>query len=417
MRRAFVVALACSVLSCRPAKDIEPADPIRQYIRLPVALGEHDTNSLDNYYGPPEWVTDIREHTPKLDEIKRASMDLISKLQAASPAPPRQDYLVAQLRAMATRVDLLRGVRPSFQEEARALFALDMLPGLQQERLENIRKQIALLLSGRGTLAERYAKFEENFLIPDDKVPAVIQRALLGCRERTQAHLHLPAGEEVKVEYVSNRPWNAFSRYQGHYRSLIQINADFPITIDRALQLACHEGYPGHHAYTSIQDSQLVQHDGRLELMVQPTFSPQSFVSEALATYAVDVAFSPEERLAFERDVLFPLAGLDKSGVERYLQLSRLVDELGAEQPGIARDYIDGTLEWSRAASALEDRALMAHTEATLKYLNEFRTYMLTYTVGKDMVQKCMGNATGEDRWRLYEQLITWRMRLRDCGQ
>ena len=97
--------------------------------------------------------------------------------------------------------------------------------------------------------------------------------------------------------------------------------------------------------------------------------------------------------------------------------MCRLVDQLEAEEPGIARDYLDGNLEWSRAASALEDRALMAHTEATLKYLNEFRTYMLTYTVGTEMAQRCMADATREDRWRKFELLVTWRLRLQDCGE
>ena len=282
--------------------------------------------------------------------------------------------------------------------------------------MESIRKEVARLLPGAGTLADRYAAFDQKFLIKENNVAAVMERALQGCRERTLQHLRLPAGEGVKVEYVSNRPWNAYSRYQGNFQSLIQINADFALTVDRALGLACHEGYPGHHAHNSMQDAQLVRREGRLELMVQPTFSPQSLVSEALATYAVEMAFPPGDRLAFERDELFPLAGLDPRNAETYLRVSRLVDELEVEEPGIARDYLDGRLEWARAASALEDRALMAYTEATLKYLNEFRTYMLTYTVGKEMASNCMARATGEDRWRTYEQLITWRLRLHDCG-
>jgi hypothetical protein len=402
------VALTCFLLGCGAIKD-----PSRDYIQLAVALGEHDPNSLDYYYGPPEWVAEVRAHTPKLAEIKQAALDLVVQVQ---PEARGHDYLIAQLRAITERVDLLQGVRPSFEEEASTLFGLQSLPAVKPEQMEAIRKEIGSLLPGKGTPAERYAAFDERFVIPDDKVAAVMQRALQGCRERSLKHLPLPAGEEVKVEYVSNRPWNAYSRYQGHFRSLIQVNADFALTVDRALQLACHEGYPGHHAYNSMQDAELVQRQGRLELMVQPTFSPQSLVSEALATYAVEMAFPPADRLEFERDVLFPIAEIDKKNAETYLRVSRLVDELEAEEPAIARDYLDGKLEWARAASALEDRALMAHTEATIKYLNEFRTYMLTYTVGKEMARSCVTRAAG-DRWQVYEELITWQLRLRDCAK
>jgi hypothetical protein len=409
-----IAVLTCLLFSCGKAKETKSEDAVRQYIRLAVALGDHDPNSLDYYYGPRKWVADVQAKPPKLAEIKQASLDLMAKLQSA--APPRNDFLIGQLRAMATRVDLLRGIRPRFDQEASALFALEPAREPQQAQLDAIRKQIASLLPGQGMLVDRYDAFDRQFVIPEDKVAAVIERALQGCRERTLARLRLPAGEGTKVEYVSNRPWNAYSRYQGNFQSLIQINADFAITVDRALQLACHEGYPGHHAYNSMQEVQLVQQEGRLELMVQPAFSPQSLVSEALATYAVHMAFPAGERLEFERDVLFPLAGLDKKTAAMYLRVNRLVDQLEAEEPGIARDYLDGKLEWYRAASALEDRALMAHTEATIKYLNEFRTYMLTYTVGTEMARKCIGEATPEDRWRKYERLITWRLRLQDCG-
>jgi hypothetical protein len=416
MHGARLVALTCILFGCSSANKTKPDDAVRQYIRLSAALGDHDPESLDYYYGPPEWVADVRAHAPELAEIKQASLDLIAKLQSAPHPLPQKDFLVGQLRAMTTRVDLLRGARPAFDQEAGALFGLDHLPVANTERMEAIRKEIAPLLPGKGSPVDRYAAFDQRFVIPDDKVAAVMERAIQGCRERTLEHLHLPAGEELKVEYVTNRPWNAYSRYQRNYRSLIQVNADFALTVDRALQLACHEGYPGHHAYNSLQEAQLVRHQGRLELMVQPTFSPQSLISEALATYAVEMAFPEGDRLAFERDVLFSLAGLDKKHADMYVRVSRLVDQLEAEEPGIARDYLDGKLEWARAASALEDRALMAHTEATLKYLNEFRTYMLTYTVGTEMVRKCMAGASGEGRWRLYEKLITWQTRLRDCG-
>jgi hypothetical protein len=63
----------------------------------------------------------------------------------------------------------------------------------------------------------------------------------------------LPAEESFTLEYVTNQPWSGYNWYKGHYTSLIQINTDLPVAISRALDLACHEGYPGHHtsAWTS----------------------------------------------------------------------------------------------------------------------------------------------------------------------
>ena len=139
MGRVFVVALACFSFSCTTRKTTEPEEVVRQYIRLSVALGDHDPNSLDYYYGPSEWVADVRAHPPKLAEIKQASLDLIARLQSTSPGPLHKDFLVGQLRALATRADLLRGIRPSFDQEAGALFALAVVPEANHASMESIR--------------------------------------------------------------------------------------------------------------------------------------------------------------------------------------------------------------------------------------------------------------------------------------
>ena len=37
------------------------------------------------------------------------------------------------------------------------------------------------------------------------------------------------------------------------------MNTDLPIYIDRAIDLACHEGYPGHHVYNVLLEKNLVR--------------------------------------------------------------------------------------------------------------------------------------------------------------
>ena len=92
----------------------------------------------------------------------------------------------------------------------------------------------------------------------------------------------------------------------------------------------------------------------RVEWLVQPTFSPQSFVWEASATVAGELAFSNSERTQIEENVLFPLAGLKSADVTNDLKVEDLVDQLHPAELAIARDYIDGRLEFARAATALE---------------------------------------------------------------
>jgi len=392
-------------------------------LRLAVALGVRDPDSLDYYYGPAAQVSGVRENPPSLREIKRSAQTLIERLNSSpgSTNAPRGAFLINQLRAISARADLLLGTRRNFDEEAEVFFGVKPPAGDTSKGLEQIQAEIARLLPGSDPLAMRYAAFDQKFIVPTDLLPTVIDHAMQACRDRTIAYITLPPGEQVRIEYVNNKPWSAFSDYLGNFRSRIEINTDFPLTIDRALELACHEGYPGHHVYNSLVDAESVRGNGRMELAAQLSFSPQSFVSEAAANVAGQLAFPEHTRLQFERDELFPLAGFDKRTAEQYLRVERLVDHLQGYQVPIARDYLDGKLEFVRAAAALKKQLLMAHSEATLKYLNEYRSYMLTYTLGKRLAMRCLIENAGqpssrEESWRRYRQIVRSELSLVDCS-
>ena len=117
--------------------------------------------------------------------------------------------------------------------------------------------------------------------------------------------------------------------------------------------------------------------------------------------------FRTERRLAFERDVLMPLAGLPSKDAEVYVRVAALVDALRWLQVDVARRYLDGRLEFVRAARALEDETLMSPqaAESTLKFFNEFRTYVVAYTVGHDLVRDRVDAAPDDSaRWRAYRR-------------
>jgi hypothetical protein len=409
--------LSCCVLMGSHNDPKGPAPPLAgvglSYVRLAVALGERDPDSIDYYYGRPEWVRDIRENPPSLPQIRQSALALAAQLGdtpvALAGGEAHRQFLIGQLRAIASRVDLLMGAHPTFDQETRELFGVQVPPQYDQPRLAHIRSELSSLLPGPGGLAARYSSFDQKFIVPPDRLSAVMDRALQGCRQRTMAHMNLPAGESVTVEYVHNKPWSAFSRYQGNFHSLVQINSDFALTVDQVLQLACHEGYPGHHAYNSLRELKLFRQRRLTEFMVQPTFSPQSLASEAAATFAIELAFPEPERTRFERDELFPLAGLDAGKAEFYGRVERMVEALHPAEPAIARDYLDGNLEFERAASALETQVLMVHSEATLKYINEYRSYLTAYTLGRDMVAGAVDDAPrlpAAARWQRFEQEI-----------
>ncbi|HEX3702646.1 MAG TPA: hypothetical protein VHU82_04905 [Vicinamibacterales bacterium] len=385
-------------------------DEAEAYVRIVLALGDRDPDSLDFYDGPPAWQAQAHARDQSFADIRRSAAALLAQLEHAPATPAdgaaRRQFLARQLHAVVARVDLLTGHRTSFDDESEALFGV-VAPPLDRAGTAQARAAIDPLLPGAGTLTARYAAFDRRFMIPPSRLADVMTRAFAGCRSATLAQMPLPAGEHVIVEYVGGTPWSAFTRYEGHAQSRIRINADFGLTVDRALQLACHEGYPGHHAMNTWIDATLVGPQHRVELTVQPMFSPQSLRTEGAATFAPELAFSDAERLRFERDELFPLAQLDARDAERYLRVERAVDALRMVQADIARRYLDGTLEFARASAALEADALMPSADATLKFFNQFRSYAVTYTLGHDLAARAVdAQSTVDARWRAYEEWV-----------
>jgi hypothetical protein len=397
----------------RPSLD----DDARQFVRLAVALGERDPDSLDFYAGPAEDVADIRRNPLPLPAIGRDAKALRARVTSASAAArtaadedeaARGDALAADLGAIAARVDLLAGARPPYDRESADFFGV-VPEAIDDRRLESIRSRIADTIGGHGPLVERYTAFAARFTIPPDRLQQVMSVALEACRSATLAHVVLPPGEQARLEYVRDKPWSAFSRYLGGARSVIQINTDFRFTIDQALQVACHEGYPGHHTRNTLRTDPSDVKSRRAERTVQLTFSPESLISEGSAMLAADVAFPAGERLGVERERLFPAAGLPADAAAAHVEVERLVGELQLVQADVARRYLDGQLEFARAAAELEARALVPHAEAQIKYFNQFRTYVTTYTAGRAVfaarLDACAGSGAVTERqarWRCF---------------
>lgn len=404
-----VIAIGCVGRSSTTPKSLDTA--AERYVRVTLALAERDSDSLDSYHGPGSWQAEARAQHASLADIRADAAALAGTLSAETAArpgddEPRRAFLARQLRALAARVDILLGSRPGFAEESRALFDFDAAP-IDGDDAAAVRAEVDRLLPGSGTVAERYAAFDRQYLVPRDRIDAVLSRAIEGCRAATSANLPLPAGERVVVEYSGDLPWSAFTRYEGRGASRIRVNAALPLTVDRALDLACHEAYPGHHTIDALLDQRWPD---RVELVVRPLFSPQAMLHEAAASLAPSLAFGESDRLAFERDVLFPIAGVDPAAAALHVRIGRLVDRLSGPQAAIARQYLDGALDFPRAAAALERDALMPSADATLKFLNQFRSYAATYTLGRDRLRRHLDATSGGDknaRWRAFRDLVT----------
>ncbi len=401
----------------RPQPTTDMNDLAERYVRLVLALGQHDADYVDAYYGPEAWRAEAVERRRPLEQIGVEADALLSALDRTPTGANideltrlRRQYLRRQLQALRARVGILGGQALAFDDESRALYDA-VAPRHAESYFQDTLTRLDQVLPGTGPLIDRYGTFRDDFVISPDRLDRVFEAAITECRRRTLAHIELPAGERFTVEYVTDKSWSGYNWYQGNFRSLIQVNTDLPIYIDRAIDLACHEGYPGHHVYNVLLERRLVRERGWPEFSVYALFSPQSLIAEGTANFGIEVAFPDTERVAFEREVLFPAAGLDAARAGEYAEVQRLVGQLDYAGNDAARRYLDGEIDRSAAVAYLTRYAMMAPDRAAqrTRFFDQYRSYVINYNLGKDLVAAFVdarSEGLAAERWNTFADLL-----------
>ncbi len=378
-------------------------------------MGLHDGGHVDAYFGPDELKVAAEQTALSLDQILKASQDLSARLSSVDVGEDKRlamriDGLIARLHALDTRIAINKGELPSFDDEAMALFG-STAPVYDASHFEAILEELDGLLPGDEPLGKRVEAFNNQFAIPLDKLPAVFEAAMAECRKRTLEHIDLPEGESFTIEYVNDMPWSGYNWYQGDSISLIQVNTDFPIFISRAVDLGCHEGYPGHHTFNALLEKNLVNDEGWIEFSLYPLFSPQSLIAEGSGNYGINLAFPGRERSDFEKAVLFPLAGLNADDADLYYEVAALTAKLNFAGNEAARGYLNGDMTREEAAEWLQAYAMTPADKSIqrTRFFDAYRSYVINYNHGKAMVADYVerGDANADERWARFEAMLS----------
>ena len=386
------------------------------YLKLTLEIGTHEAGYIDAYYGPPELkaaaeaaprdkaalLAATRELTARLATIARRPSDPVDRRRAA--------FLRAQLRAAETRLMMMQGTRFAFADEAERLFGVRP----QLKPLADYDRHLAAveaLVPGDGALAERVEAYLDRFTIPKDRLQKVFDAAIARCRGRSAAQIAMPEGESFRLEFVTGKSWSGYNYYQGGYHSLIQVNTDLPIRLSRALDLGCHEGYPGHHLLNMKLEEQLSRGRGWSEFNVYPLYSPQSLIAEGSANYGIDLAFPGESRADTERDVLMPIAEIAVPTDDRYWQLLKAIKRVSGARLTIAQQYLDGEIDRAEAVRLTQKYMLVSPDRAdqSVRFTEQYRSYVINYGLGERLVQAYIerGTPNREVMWRRMAKIIS----------
>jgi hypothetical protein len=388
-----------------------------EYVRTGLAIGVYDDDFVDAYYGPDSLKPDFKNANqfPKDSFIRviqslQLSFKQYLKADSKEAFKTRAKWISSQLTAFERRVRIFAGEYADFDTEAKELFGVKP-PVYQEDYFKEQVKKLEQLLPGKGSIHQRFQDFANRFIIPKNKLDTVFKTAISVSRSRTLQHFKLPAEESFKLEYVTGKSWSGYNWYKGNYSSLIQLNTDTDIFIERVIDVGSHESYPGHHVYNMLLEQQLFKGKGWVEISLYPLFSPQSLIAEGSANYGIEMAFPGEEKVKFAKEVLLPIAALDTTGISLYFDLLALKGKLNFVRNEVARGLLNKTMNEAEALRWLMEYGL--NNEATARksiaFIQKYRSYVINYNYGMELVKTYIEQkGASQNQWdRFYKLLST----------
>ncbi|WP_444997868.1 hypothetical protein [Aliikangiella sp. IMCC44359] len=385
-----------------------------KYVKLSLKIGQHSKYYVDAYYGPEEWhPQDVK--TP-LEQLKEEALALYKSSEQLTneeiaTQQTRLEFLRIHFSSSIQYINQLQGKHLNFMSECKALYDIQP-PEYDEEHFNTVLAELDSLVPGTGELNARFNNYRSEFIIPVNKLSQVFDAAIEEARSRTLKHTNLPANENFNVELVNNQVWSAYNWYKGNSYSLIQLNTDFPVYIERAIDLAAHEGYPGHHIFNAQMEKYLVNDKGWMEYSIYNLYSPLSLLAEGSANYGIHVAFPWQERVEFERDILFPLAGINPNKSELYYKIQTVLHQLSYVDNMVACRYINNEIDSEQAIRLLMKYALSSEERSRqrLAFIKHNRSYVITYNYGQDLVKDYLANQVNnqshDELWRVFLELL-----------
>ena len=417
------------MVSCKPKDENIATSGINelaeQYVRLALVIGQYDEPFVDAYYGPDSLkpLTPPSSVFPKdslLNAVKmlKAECDQIASADSAGTKGHRAAWIADQLLSFDRRIRIFSGEYGLFDDESKELFGTTA-PVFNEHYFQLLVGQLDSLLPGKGTVPERFQTLANRFIIPKEKLDTVFRAAIAECRKRTLQHYALPENENFKLEFVTHKSWNGYNWYKGNYQSVIQINTDINIFIDRAIDVGSHESYPGHHVYNMLLEKNLYRDKGLVEISVYPLYSPQSLIAEGSANYGIDVVFPGNDKIIFAKEVLLPLAGLDTTGITLYFTALATKGKLNYVRNDVGRGLLSGSMTEDEAMRWLQDYGLYNEETAVkgISFIRGQRSYVINYNHGMDLVKTYIeqkGGTDPETRWKIFETLLSGQIRIQD---
>ncbi len=376
----------------------------RAYLRLTLEIEKHIDGYIDAYLGPPGLKEQVKDSEKK---PAAALLDDLAQLQTTLPTedPARHAYLVAQLRAIETTLDMLNGQTYDYLDEVCRIY--DIQPKLTDEAtFTTAHNELDALLPGSGSLAERLEADRKRFEIATERALPLLEMTLEEARGRTRHFVELVEHEAIELRLASDQPWGAYNWYLGNGRSLVEFNTDLPTSALGLLNTMAHEGYPGHHTEAQLKEKRLLKDKGYAEFASFLLHSPAAVIAEGIATTALEIIFPGDTAYEYIARMVLPAAGIHDVAAAELSRKSAAGKALGRVSNNAAILYHTGQLNEAQTIDYIRTYALAGEKRArqSFRFMTNplFRSYGFTYTQGYQLIEE----ASQGDKTPLFKRLL-----------
>jgi len=397
---------------------VPPPDRIaRDYVLLALRLDQRIPGLVDGYFGPADLKAQVDlEQQPSAAQLRDDAIALRERLAAEVAGDDRRAWLDAQLVALQTHAAALAGEALPYLEHVARCFA-HVPPRRPDSEFESAAKGLDDLLPGDEPLSERLERWDAQFEIAPDRLPAVVEWLVERFRSRAAELFGLPEGEELRVSLVTGQPWSAYNWFDGGRRSRVDINLDLPHRAADLVDTVAHETYPGHHLEHAWKEAELVDRAGRLESSILLINTPECLISEGLADLGTRFAVPARERAALLVE-LFERAGLEiaadpiaaREAASRIVALApkrRVLRAIGGNA-AILR-HADGRSH-DQVLTYLREVGRYAPAVAAkrLEFIEHplWRTYVFVYAEGEALLTRWVDSVAEEQRVDRFGRLL-----------
>ncbi|MFA6249876.1 MAG: hypothetical protein WC686_00040 [Candidatus Shapirobacteria bacterium] len=254
---------------------MEIDDLSKKLVKMAMCLDNQVPGMAGEIWLEKEWLEEVKSDLPKTENEYRLLEEETKRLTRGMKDERRKEYIKGMLKSM-NFLYCNWDKKIDYRQFSCNVFGKEICR-VNETEIREIEIEIRSLEKEIGLT--RQEVYKKN-LLKKEQYQEIFANNCKIVKDKFRNILNV-TDNGIEFELSSQKPWGAFNSHVAPFKSKIILNSDINFGKYDLWKLAVHEGYGGHHSELSNKDKLLMEGRGEHGLVI--TYSPQAFVSEALA--------------------------------------------------------------------------------------------------------------------------------------